>query len=143
MALGAGLQVMSTLMEQDVAAVCGPKGKHDPSRAAVRHGTERGSVTLGGRRVPVERPQVRAVDGTGELSVPAYELFSQTEVLGRMAMARMLGGLSARRYPVGLEPVGSGSSDQRAQRGSPRCRVGSWQRPRRRWTSCSPLRWVS
>ncbi len=37
--------------------------------------------------------------------MPAYELFSQTEVLGRMAMARMLGGLSTRRYPIGLEPV--------------------------------------
>jgi len=106
MAGGAGLQVMSTLMEQDVSAVCGPKGKHDPARTAVRHGTERGSVTLGGRRVPVERPRMRAADGTGELPVPAYELFSQTEVLGRMAMARMLGGLSTRRYPVGLEPVG-------------------------------------
>ena len=37
----------------------------------------------------------------------SYELFSQTEVLGRMAMERMLAGLSTRRYPVGLEPVGT------------------------------------
>ena len=36
-----------------------------------------------------------------------YELFSQTEVLGRMAMQRMLAGLSTRRYSVGLEPVGT------------------------------------
>jgi putative transposase len=40
---------------------------------------------------------MRAVDGTGELPVPAYELFTATEVLGRMAMARMLAGLSTRR----------------------------------------------
>jgi len=39
--------------------------------------------------------------------VPAYELFSQTEILGRMAMDRMLAGLSTRRYRVGLEPVGA------------------------------------
>jgi transposase-like protein len=64
-------------------------------------------VTLGGRRVPVQRPRVRAVDGSGELPVPAYELFSSTEVLGRLAMEKMLAGLSSRRYgPVGLEPVG-------------------------------------
>ncbi len=44
--------------------------------------------------------------GTGELPVASYELFSQTEVLGRLAMQRMLAGLSTRRYPVGLEPVG-------------------------------------
>src|ERR1700750_3099754 len=49
---------------------------------------------------------MRATDGSGELSVASYELFSQTEVLGRMAMERMVGGLSTRRYPVGLEPVG-------------------------------------
>src|SRR5665811_1799316 len=36
----------------------------------------------------------------------SYELFSQTEVLGRMAMGRMLAGLSTRHYPAGLEPVG-------------------------------------
>lgn len=39
--------------------------------------------------------------------VASYELFSDTEVLGRMAMERMLARLSTRRYPVGLEPVGA------------------------------------
>ena len=39
--------------------------------------------------------------------MPADELFSGTEVLGRMAMDRMLAGLSTRRYGVGLEPVGA------------------------------------
>ena len=106
LAVGAGLQVMAQLMQADVSAVCGPKGKHDPDRTASRHGTEAGSVTLGGRRVPVRRPRVRAVDGSGEVSVPAYELFNGPELLGKMAMERMLGGLSTRRYPVGLEPVG-------------------------------------
>jgi len=105
LAVGAGLQVMASLMEADVAAVCGPRGKHDPGRTAVRHGRERGSVTLGGRRVGVDRPRMRATDG-GEVPVPAYELFSRSEILGRMAMGKMLGGLSSRRYPVGLEPVG-------------------------------------
>jgi hypothetical protein len=38
--------------------------------------------------------------------VPAYELFSGTELLGRLAMERMLAGLSTRRYRTGLEPVG-------------------------------------
>ena len=106
LAVGAGLQVMQQLMEADVTAACGPRGKHDPDRVATRHGTERGSVTLGGRRVPVNRPRVRAADQTGELPVPAYELFNGTELLGQMAMERMLAGVSTRRYPVALEPVG-------------------------------------
>jgi putative transposase len=107
LAVGAGLQVLGTLMEESVTALVGPKGKHNPDRAAVRHGHEQGSVTLGGRRVGVQRPRVRAADGSGELPVAAYELFSGTELLGRLALERMLGGLSTRRYPVGLEPVGT------------------------------------
>jgi transposase-like protein len=106
MAVGAGLQVMTAMMEADVTAACGPRGQHDSDRIAVRHGRERGSVTLGGRRVPVSRPRMRAVDGSGELPVESYDTFTSTEVLGRMAMERMLAGLSTRRYPVGLEPVG-------------------------------------
>ena len=107
LAVGTGLQVLTALMEKDVTAQCGVKGRHDPTRCATRHGHGAGSVTLGGRRVPVARPRMRASDGCGELPVPAYELFSRTEVLGRMAMERMLAGLSTRRYPVGLEPVGT------------------------------------
>lgn len=106
LAVGAGLQVMQSLMEADVTALAGPKGRHDQGRTAVRHGSERGSVTLGGRRVPVTRPRVRAVGGAGEMPIASYELFSSTEILGKMAMEKMLAGLSTRRYPVGLEPVG-------------------------------------
>src|SRR3954454_4255653 len=108
LAVGAGLQVMQQLMEADVAAVCGPRGKHDPDRTATRHGAAQGSVTLGARRVPVSRPRVRAADGSGEVPVPTYEVFSSTELLGRRAVERMLAGVSPRRYPVALEPVGQG-----------------------------------
>ena len=106
LAVGAGLQVMQALMEADVTGLAGPKGRHDQARTAVRHGRERGSVTLGGRRVPVTRPRVRAADGSGELPIASYEVFNSTEILGKMAMEKMLAGLSTRRYPVGLEPVG-------------------------------------
>ena len=106
LAVGAGMQVMYAMMDADVAALVGPKGKHQPDRAAVRHGHEDGSVTLGGRRVRVRRPRVRAADGGSEVRLPCYELFSSTEVLGRMALERMLAGLSTRRYGHGLEPVG-------------------------------------
>jgi hypothetical protein len=93
MAVGTGLQVMAAMMDADVTAVCGRKDKHDPNRTAVRHGTEMGSVTLGGRRVSLERPRMRAVDRSRELPVPSYELFTSTEVLGRMAMQKMLAGI--------------------------------------------------
>lgn len=111
LAVGAGLQVMQAMFEADVTAVAGPRSKHDRERTAVRHGCGPGSVTLGGRRMPVSRPRVRSADGSAELPVSSYELFSSTEVLGRMALERMLGGLSTRRYGLGLEPVGEQVSE--------------------------------
>jgi putative transposase len=107
LAVGTGLQVMQTLMAEDVAQLVGAKGRHNPNRTAVRHGSEQGVVTLGGRRVRIRRPRVRSTGGTCEVAVPAYELFASTELLGELALERMLAKLSTRRYPAGLEPVGS------------------------------------
>src|SRR5689334_3104232 len=100
------MQVMSTMFDEDVCRLCGPGCSHNTDRDGYRHGTEAGSVTLGGRRIPVTRPRVRAADGSGELHLASYDLFSSTEVLGRLAMERMLAGLSSRRYERGLEPAG-------------------------------------
>ena len=114
LAVGTGLQVMAAMFEGDVARLCGPDGKHNPGRAGYRHGTEAGSVTLGGRRLAVTRPRVRAADGSGELQLPSYDLFSSTEVLGQLALEKMLAGLSSRRYVRGLEPAGQAVGDAAA-----------------------------
>ena len=114
LAVGTGLQVMAAMFEGDVARLCGPDGKHNPGRAGYRHGTEAGSVTLGGRRLAVTRPRVRAADGSGELHLPSYDLFSSTEVLGQLALEKMLAGLSSRRYVRGLEPAGQAVGDAAA-----------------------------
>jgi putative transposase len=106
LAVSAGMQVIGVLFEESVTAIAGRKGKHDPNRTAVRHGGEDGSVVLGGRKLGVRRPRVRSADGERELAVPAYELFSATDLLDEMTVARMLAGLSTRRYRLGLEPVG-------------------------------------
>ena len=82
LAVGTGLQVLQAMLAEDVARLVGPKGRHNPDRTAVRHGSEPGQVTLGGRRVRVRRPRVRTADGTGELPVPAYQAFTATELPG-------------------------------------------------------------
>jgi len=106
LAVGTGLQVMAAMFDEDVARVCGPGGKHNAERAGYRHGTGDGSVTLGGRRLAVTRPRVRAADGSCELHLPSYDLFSSTEILTQLALEKMLAGLSSRRYARGLEPAG-------------------------------------
>jgi putative transposase len=106
LAIGTGLQVMAAMFAEDAERLCGPDGKHHPGRAGYRHGSEAGPVTLGGWRVPVTRPRVRAADGSGEVHLPSYDLFSSTEILSQLAMEKMLAGLSSRRYRAGLEPAG-------------------------------------
>src|SRR5215218_3602729 len=107
LAVGTGLGVLGELLAADVDGLVGPKGRHNPDRAAVRHGTQPGQVTLGGRRVRVDRPRVRTADGAAELPLPTWQVFSSTELLDQLALERMLAKLSCRRYRVGLEPVGN------------------------------------
>jgi putative transposase len=107
LAVGAGIQVLHALLAADVDQLVGPRGRHNPARTAVRHGTQPGQVTLGGRRIRVDRPRVRAADGAGEVPLPTWQAFTGTELLDRLTLERMLARLSTRRYPAGLEPVGA------------------------------------
>jgi len=105
LSVGVGLRVVHELMEAEVTEVVGPKGKWNPGRAASRHGHEDGSMTLGGRRVPVSRPRVRSVDAK-ELPVASYEYFADRDPLQRAVMDRMLAGVSTRKFARVAEPVG-------------------------------------
>jgi putative transposase len=111
MSVAAGMAVMQAMFEAEITAACGPKGRHDLDRAATRHGSERGSVVLGGRRVPVARPRARTRDGH-EVSLDTYRLFAVEDQLTAVVMERMLAGLATRRHPAAAEPVGSAVAEQ-------------------------------
>ena len=106
LSVGVGLGVLTELMAEEVDDVVGPKGRHDRDRAAVRHGHEAGQVTLGGRRVPVERPRVRASDGGAEVPMATYAQFADRDPLTKVVMEQMLAGVSTRRFARTREPVG-------------------------------------
>ena len=108
LSVGVGLGVLAELLEEEVVEVVGAKGKHDPGRTAVRHGHGSGEVTLGGRRVGVERPRVRSADGRAEVRLQTYEYFADRDPLTKAVLERMLAGVSTRRYRRTQEPVGSG-----------------------------------
>ena len=82
------------------------QGRHDPARSAYRHGHESGEVTLGGRRVPIERPRVRSAGGSGEVELASYRQFADEDPFTRVVLERMLAGVSCRRYARAQEPVG-------------------------------------
>jgi transposase-like protein len=104
-----GLGVLRELLELEVEEVVGPKGRWNRERTAVRHGHEDGEVTLGGRRVAVRRPRVRTADGEGEVTLETYENFAGRDQLGRLALERILAGVSTRKYRRVQEPVGDGT----------------------------------
>lgn len=105
MGVATGFAVMQAMFEAEITAVAGPKGKHDPGRVATRHGVGHGSVTLGGRRVAVERPRARTTDGH-EVPLSSYDRFAAADLLSAVVMERMLAGLATRRHARAGEPVG-------------------------------------
>jgi putative transposase len=109
-------------MEAEVDEVVGPRSKHNPDRTAKRHGHERGSLTLGGRRVEACRPRIRTADDEWELPVATYEYFADRDPLTRAVIDRMLAGVSTRSTPASVSRSASRSSGIRARRARARCR---------------------
>lgn len=106
LSVSAGLAVIESIMAEEVEAVCGPKGRHDPNRVAQRHGSDRSSLAVGGRRVEVARPRVRSTTGAGEVTLTSWEHFTAADPMSEVVFERMLAGVSTRRYERCLEPIG-------------------------------------
>jgi len=93
----AGKQVLAAMMEADRAALCGPKGVPDASRRAVRGGTTGSKVVLGGQRIDMRRPRVRALDA-GEVQLPTFAWAAGVDPLNSATMTAIAAGVSTRRY---------------------------------------------
>ena len=106
LSVGVGLGVLAEVMESEVDEVVGPKHAKIPERTAVRRGHQPGEVTLGGRRVAVERPRVRAADDSGEVPLATYAHFADRDPMTRVVLEQMLAGVSTRRFSRTREPVG-------------------------------------
>ena len=95
--ISAGKQVLAAMMEADRVGLCGPKGVPDADRRAVRAGSTRSAVVLGGQRIGVKRPRARGVDA-GELELPSFAWANDTDPLNAATMAAIAAGVSMRRY---------------------------------------------
>ena len=98
-----GMKVLEAMLEEDRVAVCGPRYAHQAEREAGRAGTTTSAVVLGGRKVQIRRPRVRA--GKQEVSLPTFEAMAQTDPLNRRIVEQMLLGVATRRYARSLEPL--------------------------------------
>ena len=101
-----GLQVLAALLEEDRTALCGPRYAHHADRHASRAGTVPSEVVLGGRKVAMQRPRVRAEDR--EVPLPTFQAVAQADPLNRRVVEQRLVGVATRHYARSLESVPAG-----------------------------------
>lgn len=111
MSVGVGLCVFRRDDGRGAHRQAGVGAKHAkvPSRTASRHGIASGSVVLGGRRVPVERPRARTVDGS-EVTLDTYTAAAGDDLLSCLVLERMLAGLATRRHRAAIHAALSTSA---------------------------------
>ena len=115
--LDAGQQVLRTMMEQDRERLCGPKHVPNPARHAVRGGSTRGEVTLGGRRILVPRLRARSVEGH-ELALPSFTYAAGRDPLDARTLEAIAIGITTRKYHRALDPLPLGTRERAVSKSS-------------------------
>src|SRR5712691_3434437 len=103
LAVASGLKVLTAMLEEDRTAICGPRYQHQPDRQASRSGAVPSEVVLGGRKVAIRRPRVRA--NGAEVPLPTFQLMAGEDPLNRRVVEQMLVGVATRQYARSLEPL--------------------------------------
>jgi len=84
-------------------------------RTAYRGGHTRSWVTLGGRRIAIERPRARAVQA-GELALPSFAWAAHEDPLNAATLAAMTARVSTRRYQRTIDPLPAGAAQAAVSR---------------------------
>jgi putative transposase len=104
-------------VEQDREALCGPRWKRDPERSAGRAGTTRSEVTLGGRRISIQRPRVRSREGR-EAELPSFAFASARDALDDRTLEAIACGVSTRKYGRSLDRLPEHLDDRSVSKSS-------------------------
>src|ERR1700686_4352672 len=102
--IGAGLACVDEVLEMERVALCGERYEHLADRQALRAGHVASSLVMGGRRVAVQRPRARTVEGH-ELRLPSWREWGARDPLEERAVEQMVLGVSTRGYARSLEPL--------------------------------------
>jgi transposase-like protein len=133
----AGKQVLAAMMEADRVALCGAKNVPDGERRAVRGGTTRSSVVLGGQRIALTKPRARSLRH-GELELPTFAWASGTDPLDMATVASIAAGVSTRRYAGTLDELPEPEESLSVSKSSVSRRwVALSQAQLHEWLSCS------
>ncbi len=99
-----GVEAFNEMLRKEAEALAGPKGKHNADRGAHHWGATPSEVILGGGKLKVMRPRIRATDNR-ELSLASFEHASSEDLLSDTMMEGILCGLSTRSYGRFVEKV--------------------------------------
>lgn len=108
------LKLATIVMEAEVRAVCGPRGKHKTT-GFQRWGTNPGSIRIGLERLSIRVPRVRNVRTNKEYPLKTYRLMNDRGLIdmGKVTQG-LLCGLSQRNYrqaaEVFVESIGLSAS---------------------------------
>ncbi|MDR2157006.1 MAG: sigma 54-interacting transcriptional regulator, partial [Clostridiales Family XIII bacterium] len=102
-----GAELCSRLIEDEVTACVGEKGRHNGRRAAYRHGKERTSIVLAETNVVIERSRVRSKDGNCEIPLESLGAFQREDRLSRSKLGEIFASVSKQKYDAALTPGGS------------------------------------
>ena len=100
-----GLMHVEELLDEEVKALAGERyARKEATLRGRRHGSNPGTVGLGGQRVPVRVPRVRSVAG-GEIPLRSYEELSPDGAVNELLLRRVLYGISCRNYESAAEAI--------------------------------------
>ena len=98
MAIECATMLAGEVIESEVISLCGERYTRGGARKATRYGSQRGSVTIAGRKVAIEKPRVRAASGEGEIDLASYRRLRRKGAMGEAVLERMVRGVSCRNY---------------------------------------------
>src|SRR5437867_1962654 len=100
-----GLMHVKELLDHELGALAGARyARKDEEQRGRRHGSNPGSIRLGGQRVPILVPRVRSAEG-GEIPLRSYGALSTGGDLDELLLKRVLFGISCRNYEAAAESI--------------------------------------
>jgi putative transposase len=99
-------------LEQEVEALCGPKGSHT-SHEHTRWTAQAGSIYLGGQKVAIEKPRVRGPGG--EEVLRTYARFQDNSIFDQAVFNEGIKRVSQRDYKQGLPQIAASFGFSKSQ----------------------------
>jgi putative transposase len=93
-----GLRVIQRVMEAEIASRIGSHGR----QSNYRHGTQSGYVIFGGRKVTLQRPRMRQVNGS-ECQLKSYRAFQSDGRMQQAVARQLIRQCSTRNYARAID----------------------------------------